>query len=118
MESARPTMVPSARERCGAGYDRTVVGCCGVQLASDARSAPGFPQLVREGRLDCRDISSPTALLGAWCGSATTIRGSITYLDHARVGGHADTRARLWSCPSVHAACWSATQRISPSRSP
>ncbi len=77
-----------------------------------------FPRLVREGRLGCRDICSPTT--GAWCGSATTTRGSITYLGFASgLGAMPFGELACGSCPSAHAASRSARrQRISPSRRP
>ena len=76
------------------------VGWLGCLARGDARSAPGFPRAVREGRLGCRDISSPTG--GRMVRSGHDHQG-LNHLPRLRrgCGSHAVRRAgerpsRLW----------------------
>jgi hypothetical protein len=74
------------------------------------------PSSWREGRLGCQASVRPR--VGAWCGRATTTKGSISSSTSPPGWESCRFRARLGSCPSAHAAARSRRQRISPSRRP
>jgi hypothetical protein len=69
----------------GGACSRSRIFRFGCQLASECEFRTRFPLLVR--RAGSAAEASVRPLAGAWCGPATTIGGSITYLGFASTLG-------------------------------